>query len=106
MAANPRAANKHGHVVEMVPPGSGADVDHAALKFRWNILLLAGNPRKPEDGAKYHGEVTENGLAVVPRQLRVRQPGTSVDRHRRRAQRGGLRRRRVGHRHGRQRPCA
>ena len=65
-AANPRAANKHGHLIEMVPPGSGADVDHAALKFRWNILLLAGDPRKPEDGARYHGEVTENGWLSCP----------------------------------------
>jgi hypothetical protein len=63
---NPRAKNKHGHVIELVPPGSGADVDHAALKFRWNILLLAGDPRKPEDGAKYHGEVTENGWLSCP----------------------------------------
>ncbi len=63
---NPRANNKHGHIVELVPPGAGADVDHAALKFRWNILLLAGNPRKPEDGAKYHAEVTENGWLSCP----------------------------------------
>ena len=63
---NPRANNKHGHVVELVPPGSGADADHAALKFRWNILLLAGNPRKPEDGAKYHDDVTEDGWLSCP----------------------------------------
>ena len=63
---NPRANNKHGHVVELVPPGGGADADHAALKFRWNILLLAGNPRKPEDGARYHPEVTENGWLSCP----------------------------------------
>jgi secreted PhoX family phosphatase len=35
---NPRAKNKHGHIVELVPPGSGPDADHAALQFRWNIL--------------------------------------------------------------------
>lgn len=63
---NPRPNNKHGHVVELVPPGGGADADHAALKFRWNILLLAGNPRKPEDGARYHPEVTENGWLSCP----------------------------------------
>ena len=63
---NPRANNKHGHIVELVPPGGGADADHAALKFRWNILLLAGDPRKPEDGAKYHAEVTPNGWLSCP----------------------------------------
>jgi secreted PhoX family phosphatase len=63
---NPRPWNKHGHVIELVPPGSGAAVDHAALKFRWNILLLAGNPRKPGDGAKYHASVSEYGWLSCP----------------------------------------
>ena len=85
MAANPRANNKHGHLVELVPPGSGADADHAALKFRWNILLLAGNPRKPEDGARYHDEVTEDGWLSCPDNCAFDSQRTSLDRHGRRS---------------------
>ncbi|GAB3821724.1 PhoX family protein [Tessaracoccus terricola] len=42
-APNPRSANKHGHVIEMIADGD----DHAALTFGWNILLLAGDPADP-----------------------------------------------------------
>ncbi|MEO1795114.1 MAG: PhoX family phosphatase, partial [Pseudomonadota bacterium] len=34
-AANPRAENKFGHIVEMIPEGG----DHAATKFTWDILV-------------------------------------------------------------------
>ncbi len=55
---NPRAANEHGHILEMIPPGGrGADKDHTATKFTWDILLLAGNPTKSGDGARYHPAV-------------------------------------------------
>jgi secreted PhoX family phosphatase len=42
-AANPRAENLHGHIIEMTPP-NGADgrPDHTADVFTWDILLLAG----------------------------------------------------------------
>ena len=57
-AANPRPKNKHGHIIEMIPPGGrGADKDHAATKYTWEFFLLAGDPTKPEDGAKYHPQV-------------------------------------------------
>ena len=50
---HPRAANGPGHVVELVPPGAGRGRvgDHAADRFAWDILLLAG---RAEDGARYH----------------------------------------------------
>ena len=41
--ANPRTANKHGHVMEM----SEAGQDPAATTFGWNILLLCGDPNDP-----------------------------------------------------------
>jgi len=66
-AANPRAKNKHGHIMEMIPPGGkGADADHAADEFTWDIFLLAGNPANADDGAKYGGDVGENGWLSCP----------------------------------------
>jgi secreted PhoX family phosphatase len=43
-AMNPRAENTTGHIIEMIPPGTGADVDHAAESFTWDMFLIAGNP--------------------------------------------------------------
>ncbi len=37
---NPRAANKDGHVVELVPAGG----DHTAATFAWNLVLVCGDP--------------------------------------------------------------
>jgi secreted PhoX family phosphatase len=37
--ANPRAANKDGHVVEMIPTGG----DHTAATFGWNLFLICGD---------------------------------------------------------------
>jgi len=65
-AVNPRAHNRHGHIVEMIPPGRGAGADHAALAFRWDIPLLAGDPGKPADGAKYHPEVSRASWLSTP----------------------------------------
>jgi secreted PhoX family phosphatase len=53
-AVNPRANNRYGQIVELVPPGgSGKDADHAADVFEWNMLLIAGNE---ESGAVYHSQ--------------------------------------------------
>lgn len=65
-AVNPRAKNKHGHILEMIPPGRGADADHASTSFRWEIPLLAGNPKNAADGAKYHPDVTAAGWLSTP----------------------------------------
>ena len=43
-AANPRIGNDYGHIIELI---ERAD-DATSLKFRWNIFLLAGDPRNPE----------------------------------------------------------
>lgn len=69
-AANPRAKNNHGHIIEMIPPGTSpsgrnADADHAADAFTWDIFILAGDPAKPE-GAKYHPDTTANGWFSSP----------------------------------------
>ena len=62
-AVNPRAENRHGQVVELIPPGgAGADADHAATEFGWEMLLLAGNPSEAGSGAQY-GEGTNVWLS-------------------------------------------
>lgn len=61
-AANPRPANSWGHIVEMTPPGG----DHAAAKFKWEILVKAGNPADPRTGASFNKATTENGWFACP----------------------------------------
>ena len=55
-AANPRADNRYGHVLELIPPGAGGEgssaADHAAQSYRWEMFLLAGDPGDPAHGAR------------------------------------------------------
>ncbi|MBL8669978.1 MAG: PhoX family phosphatase [Alphaproteobacteria bacterium] len=52
-AANPRARNRFGHIVEIIPPTADGKADHGATSCRWDFLLLAGDPAKPDHGARY-----------------------------------------------------
>jgi secreted PhoX family phosphatase len=68
-AANPRAENKFGHILELLPPGGPgkhSEVDHAAANFKWDVFLLAGNPAKPEDKAKLNADTSANGWFICP----------------------------------------
>lgn len=65
-AANPRPENKWGHIIEMIPPGEGKDADHTAAQYKWDILILCGDPSKPETGAKFHPETTADGFFMTP----------------------------------------
>lgn len=40
-AANPRLTNDFGHIIELIE----ADDDAASTRFKWNVFLLAGDPR-------------------------------------------------------------
>ena len=40
-AANPRALNEIGHIIEL------SEDDATSARFRWNVFLLAGDPRVP-----------------------------------------------------------
>ncbi|WP_426956800.1 PhoX family protein [Muricoccus radiodurans] len=63
---NPRADNRHGQVLEIIPPGAGTDrVDHAASEGRWELFLVAGDPKR-HTGASYHQGITENGWLTCP----------------------------------------
>lgn len=66
-AANPRANNAYGHILELTAPGGvGKAANHTADTYQWDILLLAGDPSKPDVGAKYHPDVTSNGWVAAP----------------------------------------
>ena len=64
-AANPRANNTFGHVIELLPPGPDGSRDHAAMEFDWEIFIKAGDPSKPDQGAMYHPQVA-NGWFGSP----------------------------------------
>jgi secreted PhoX family phosphatase len=59
-AANPRAKNKSGQIIEMIPPNG----DHAAETFTWEMLLIAGNPET--EAGKYHDNISPNGWLADP----------------------------------------
>ena len=61
-AANPRANNAFGHIVEMMPDRG----DHAAATFRWEILVRCGDPSIKSVGATFSSETTKNGWFGMP----------------------------------------
>ena len=70
---NPRAPNRHGHVLELVPPArSAGQRDHAASEFTWELFLRAGDPFERPDvteisqRAAYHPDVTRDGWFTCP----------------------------------------
>ena len=65
-AANPRAKNKHGQVIELIPPGEGKEADHTATRYRWEFFLIGGDPNDPKVGAMYLGEVSKDGWLSTP----------------------------------------
>jgi uncharacterized protein len=64
--ANSRPENKWGHIVELIPPGVGADADHAAASYKWDILMLCGDPSKPETGSTLNAATTSDGFFMTP----------------------------------------
>ncbi|MDX2259077.1 MAG: PhoX family phosphatase [Hyphomicrobiaceae bacterium] len=61
-AANPRAVNLDGHIIELTPDGG----DHAAPTFRWEILVRCGDPGKPEIGATFNPATSPSGWFSSP----------------------------------------
>ena len=61
-AANPRADNRWGHILELTPP----DGDHASERFAWDLLLRAGDPDKAEVGARWNPATTPHGWFACP----------------------------------------
>lgn len=65
-AANRRAPNRYGHILELTPPDAGGAPDHAADAFTWEVFLLAGNPEKESDEAHYLAPVSSQGWLTNP----------------------------------------
>ena len=61
-AANPRADNAFGHIIEMTPPGG----DHAADSFGWDILVRCGDPAIAKVGALWNPATSKDGWFASP----------------------------------------
>jgi secreted PhoX family phosphatase len=68
-AANPRAENKWGHIIEIVPPRVNGKPDHAATECDWGFFIVAGDPSKPEQNARYANAPSANGWVAAPDNL-------------------------------------
>lgn len=49
--ANPRANNRHGHIIELTEAGN----DPTATKFTWSIFMLCGDPNVAADATYFAG---------------------------------------------------
>ena len=66
-AANPRAENKWGHIIEITAPAvKGEGHDHAAATCRWGFFIVAGNPRDPKAQTRYHPATSDDGWFQAP----------------------------------------
>ncbi|WP_217578840.1 PhoX family phosphatase [Mesorhizobium sp. GbtcB19] len=61
-AANPRAANAFGHIIEIVEEGG----DFAATKGKWEVLLKCGDPKVADVGATFSTATTAHGWFGMP----------------------------------------
>ena len=68
--ANPRGPNPHGHILELSPPRlANGDVDWAADSYRWDVLVLCGDPKAPSDAARFHPATSAAGWFTDPDNL-------------------------------------
>ncbi len=61
-AANPRAPNPFGHIIEIIPDR----LDHAATRFKWEILVKCGDPSMAELGASFNPATSKDGWFGMP----------------------------------------
>jgi secreted PhoX family phosphatase len=60
-AANPRAENAFGHIIEITEDG-----DFSATSGKWEVLLKCGDPAVAEVGASFSTDTTKNGWFGMP----------------------------------------
>lgn len=61
-AANPRASNRFGHIIEIIEP----EGDFTSETSRWEILVRCGDPSIAPVGALWNPLTTENGWFASP----------------------------------------
>jgi len=61
-AANPRADNRFGHIIEIREP----DGDFTATSSRWDVLVRCGDPANPAIGASWNPATSANGWLGSP----------------------------------------
>ncbi|MEO0607536.1 MAG: PhoX family phosphatase, partial [Pseudomonadota bacterium] len=61
-AANPRADNRYGHIIEITEP----DGDFTATQSRWEILVRCGDPSTADIGATWNPRTSEQGWYGSP----------------------------------------
>ncbi len=61
-AANPRAVNRFGHIIEIIADNG----DHTLTRFHWEILVRCGDPRNETVGATFHPATSVNGWFGMP----------------------------------------
>jgi secreted PhoX family phosphatase len=61
-AANPRANNTDGHIIEIIEP----DGDFTSDRSRWEIVVRCGDPADAESGASWNAATSENGWFGSP----------------------------------------
>ena len=61
-AANPRAENAFGHIIEIVEDGG----DFTATRGKWEVLLKCGDPSVADVGATFSTATTANGWFGMP----------------------------------------
>ncbi|MFD1981992.1 PhoX family protein [Mesorhizobium newzealandense] len=61
-AANPRAENTFGHIIEIAEGGG----DFAATRGKWEVLLKCGDPAVADVGATFSTATTANGWFGMP----------------------------------------
>ncbi|WP_421787628.1 PhoX family protein [Hyphobacterium sp.] len=61
-AANPRADNLFGHIIEITEP----EGDFTATRSRWDMLVRCGDPRNPEFGATWNPLTSPDGWFASP----------------------------------------
>ena len=61
-AANPRANNAFGHIIEITEPGG----DYTSTRSQWEILVRCGDPADPATGSTWNPATSENGWFGSP----------------------------------------
>ncbi len=61
-AANPRANNAFGHIIEIIEPNG----DFASTQSRWEILVRCGDPADSQAGALWNPATSDNGWFGSP----------------------------------------